>query len=186
MLKPSILTLFAVMLIASPLLAQQEAAPKKKGKNKGSAAGFYVIKQLDAAELTEDQKKQIRTMGKEVDKAMQDIRKATGITPQLVKDRQAKIKELADSIKNYRKRVAEAEKVMGLPPEQVEGFEKLNQLRKKLMEDAKELLNDDQKSKLPAAAKGKKKGQKKKGGKKKKGQGKGDGQSQGDGQSSDR
>ena len=177
MLKSSILTLFAILLVASPLLAQEDAAPKKKGKAKGSPAGFYALKQLEAAELTADQKKQIRAMGKEVDKAMQDIRKATGINPQLVKDRQAKIKELSGSIKNYRKRVAEAEKVMELPPEQVEGFEKLNQLRKKLLEDAKELLSDDQKSKLPAAAKGKKKGQKKKGGKKKKGQGKGDGQS---------
>ena len=170
MLKPSILTLIAVTLIASPLFAQEGAAPKKKGKNKGSAAASYVIKQLNAAELTDEQKKQIRTMGKEVDKTMQDIRKATGITPQLVKDRQAKIKELAGSIKNYRKRVAEADKVMGLPPEQVEGFEKLNQLRKKLMEDAKGILSDDQKSKLPAASKGKRKGQKKRGGKKKKGQ----------------
>ena len=162
LLKPTICLLFAAFLLTTPCLAQQDAAPEKKAKAKGNPAAFYTIKRLEAAELTADQKKQIRVMGKDVDKAMQKIRKAVGITPELAKQRQVKIKELADSIKNYRKRVAEAEKTMGLPPEQVDGFEKINQLRKKLVADATELLTDEQKGKMPAASKGKKKAGKKK------------------------
>ena len=166
LLKPSICMLFAAWLFTMPCVAQEGTTPKSKGKAKGSPSASFAIKRLGTAELTTDQKKQIRALGKDVDKAMQKIRKEVGITPELAKQRQDKIKELADSIKNYRKRVGEAEKSLDLPPEQVDGFESLNQLRKKLISDATELLTDEQKGKLSSAKKGK--GKKKAGQKKKK------------------
>jgi hypothetical protein len=171
-MKSRLMLLAMVVLMVSPLVAQDEPAKKgKRAKNAAAqSASAQLLKQMEAVKLTDEQVEKIKAMGKVTQEAIAKINKEAGLTPELLKKRREVTASMKDSDKKGKARGAAINAAVGLDEAQVAAIGKANELRMKLKADAIKLLSDEQKEKLPAALKpttDKKAGAKKDGAKKK-------------------
>ena len=138
----------AALLVAPSIAADDDAKGKKKKNARGNAAG-QLIKQLEPVGLTEDQIAKIKELGKASTTAMAQVKKDAGITAELMKKRQAAMKELKDSGKKGKELAAAINAKAGISEAQAEALVKANTSRQKLQRDVMAILTDEQKAKLP-------------------------------------
>jgi hypothetical protein len=144
------------LLIGIFIAAPSQAQEKKKS---GGASG--VLKNLKPANLTEEQISKVNDLGKATMKEIKEIKNAHDISGDLIKKRTTTLKEIKkEGLKGAALKAALKEKA-GLSDKQIEGFDKIDGVRKKLLESAVALLTDEQKATLPKRfLKGSKKGKK--------------------------
>jgi len=162
-------TLALAALISIPAFAADDAKEKKKKKgNKGqnNAAG-QLLKQLEDVGLNDEQVAKVKELGKDAAAKMKKIRDDAGITNELQKKRQEVAKAMQDSEKKGAELAEAINKEAGFTEAHGKALKLCNEVRMEFHKAVVAMLDDDQKSKLPARMKrftGDKKG-KKKGGK---------------------
>lgn len=142
----------AFALLCTTVVVAEDAPEKKKRNNQGADranAATAILKQLDAADLTDDQKAKIQELAKKSMTEMRAVRKEAGITPEIMKKRAAAQKELKDSGKNPAELMAAVNEKAGLTEAQAQAIKKSDASRKALLKGAFALLTDEQKEKLP-------------------------------------
>lgn len=164
-------TLLAAV-IAVPVIADDEAPAKKKGK-KGEQQNTVVaqlMKQLEPVGLTDEQVEKAKELGKVAVAKIKEMSDEAGITEELMKKRAEAQKSMKDSGKKGKELAAAVNEAAGLSESQMAAMEKIMQVRTKFQKDVIALLSDEQKEKLPQSlqraaegggAKGKGKGKKK-------------------------
>ncbi len=161
-------------LIATPVMAQDDAAKKKKRGNRGQAnASGQLLKQLKDVGLTDEQVAKVKELGKEIGAKMKALRDDAGITAELQKKRAEVQKAMQKSELKGKELVAAINKEAGFSEAQAAALKAANEIRMKFHKDVVGMLSDEQKEKLPErlkrVANAGKKGQQGKGkGKKKK------------------
>ena len=148
--KFAVIALAAVMV--NPLFADDEATPKKKRRNATGArqnVAAQLIKQLDAIELSDEQKTKIKELGAKATEQMKAIRTEAGLTPAVQKKRAEVVKSMQDSELKGKQRVAAVNEKAGLNEEQAKALAKVNAIRTKFQTEVIAMLSDAQKEKLP-------------------------------------
>ena len=156
-------------LIASPVLAADDTANKKKGKRGQQNAATQILKQLEDLKLTDDQVAKIKEMGKEASAAMKKMRDDAGITAAVIKKRTEAQQAMKDSELKGKELMAAVNEKAGITEAQANALKTINEARMKFQKSVVGLLTDEQKEKLPARLKRSANAGK---GKKSKGQGK--------------
>ncbi|OYP31039.1 hypothetical protein [Rhodopirellula sp. MGV] len=148
-MKNKILGVAIALVLASPLAAADEKPNKKKGQR--NQVSVQMMKQLEKAELTEEQQAKLKELAKKANAEMQTLRKEAGLTPELMKKRAEAQKEIKESgeVKKPAELFAEANKQAGLNEKQAAALKKANDVRAELLKKAVAMLSDEQKSKLP-------------------------------------
>jgi Spy/CpxP family protein refolding chaperone len=138
-------------MIATPVLAQDEAAGKKKKRgNRGQLnAATQLLKTLDEVGLTDEQVAKVKEMGKEVGAKMKAMREEAGITTELQKKRMEIQRSMKDSELKGKDLVAAINKKAGFSESQAAALKAVNEVRMKFQKDVVGLLTDEQKAKLP-------------------------------------
>ena len=142
---------FAVMFASVAVADDEPAKKKRRATNPRNNMVTAVMKQLEKAELTDEQKTKIQELAKKSMAQLKEARQAAGITPELMKKRAAAMKELRETgeKKKLVELTAEANKKAGVTEQQAEVFKKSNAARAALIKSAVALLSDEQKEKLP-------------------------------------
>ncbi len=151
--------LFALVLAVAAPLAAEDAAKKEKKEGKKASPAAAILKKLEGAELTADQKAQIEKIANEYAPKLGELRKQAGEALKKVKDQGLEGKALKEALAK------------------VEGAAELKELNGKMNEAVLAVLTPDQREKAglnkkpgekkPAAKKpGEKKPEAKKGEKK--------------------
>ena len=157
----------AAMMIVPALAADEAKNAKRKGKGKEARQNFVtmqVLKTLKPAELTDEQTKKIREMGKVVSAKVLEMREAAGITPELNKKRAEAQKSMKESGKKGKELASAVNEAAGFTEAQSDAVKSMNETRMAFQKKVIAMLSDEQKAKLPKrlTSEGRGKGKKKK------------------------
>ena len=164
--------LAAVMVV--PVVAQDAAKGKRKGKRTRQDASTMLLKQLEEVGLTDDQVAKVKELGKVAVAKMKALRDEAGITAALMKKRTEARKSLTEAGKKGKELAAAISEASGLSEAQEAAMKKANAIRMAFQKEVLGLLTDEQKAKLPekfqqaARRAGKAAGENGKGGRRKK------------------
>ncbi|TWT84818.1 hypothetical protein CA13_62990 [Planctomycetes bacterium CA13] len=141
-----------VALLVVPASADEAAGKKKKSKEGGQQRNMAVqmLKQFEAAKLTETQTAKVKEMAKKLTDQVKTLRADGGITNELMKKRTAAQKELRDSGKKGKELMTAVNEAAGLSEAQVAVFGKISEIRMKFQKEIIALLTPEQKELLPA------------------------------------
>ncbi len=149
-MKRNLFCIAVALLMTTAVVAQDAPAKKKRanasGRNNAAAA---VLKQLQDVELTAEQKAEIQTLAKKTMAEMRTLRQEAGITPELMKQRTAAVKELRESGTKPAEMSAAVAKKIGLSEAQAEALKKADAMRRGLITNVIALLTDEQQANLP-------------------------------------
>ncbi|MGI9473896.1 MAG: Spy/CpxP family protein refolding chaperone [Rubripirellula sp.] len=136
-------------LIATPVLAQDEAAGKKRKRGGQQNAGTQLIKQLQDVGLTDEQTAKIKELGKVIGAKMKSMKEDAGITAELTKKRAEIQKAMKDSDLKGKDLMAAINEKAGFTEAQAAALKAVNEVRVKFQKEVVGMLSDEQKAKLP-------------------------------------
>lgn len=147
-MKKSIFSLFAIaaLLINSLSLNAQEKGNKK---DPAKAMVTQFMKQLEKAELKDEESTKIKEMFSKVATDVAAKRKASGITADILKKRTDASKAAKEEGKKPKEIQAAAEAAMGLNADQTKVFKETEGLLGKVRVEIGKLLTPEQLAKLP-------------------------------------
>ncbi|MEM9645538.1 MAG: hypothetical protein AAF989_11145, partial [Planctomycetota bacterium] len=131
------------MLFVSPVLAQDAA--KKKGKGKRRSAGAMLVEKLQAAELTDEQQAKVAELGKKYQAALKKLRES-GLTQELSKKKAEITKKLREEKKSQKEIMAAVAEAFS--KEQVEMFGASQKANSEYRKAVYALLSKEQLNKL--------------------------------------
>ena len=147
-MKKSILCLLAVvaMLVHSVSLNAQEKGDKKDPA-KNMVTQF--MKQLEKAELKEDETNKIKEMFQKVAKDVAGKRSEVGITPEMMKKRADAQKSAKDDGKKGKEMQQAVEAAMGMNADQTKVFKETEEMLAKVKVEIGKTMTAEQIAKLP-------------------------------------
>ncbi len=150
-MKKSILSLIAVaaILFNSVSLNAQEKGGKK---DPAKAMVTQFMKQLEKAELKEEETTKIKDMFEKVAKEVAAKRTQSGITAEILKKRTEAAKKAKEDGKKAKDAQAEVEAAMGLTADQTKVFKETEEMLGKVRVEIGKLLTAEQLAKLPEQA----------------------------------
>jgi len=150
-MKKSILSLLAIaaLLINSVSLIAQEKGDKK---DPAKAMVTQFMKQLEKAELKDEETAKIKEMFAKVATDVSAKRKASGITAEILKKRTDASKAAKDGGKKGKEIQTAAEAAMGLTADQTKVFKDTEEMLGKVRVEIGKLLSPEQLAKLPDQA----------------------------------
>ena len=150
-MKKSILSLLAVaaILVNSVSLNAQEKGGKKDPAN---AMVTQFMKQLEKAELKDEETTKIKDMFEKVAKEVAAKRAQSGITAEILKKRTEAAKKAKEDGKKGKDAQADVEAAMGLTADQTKVFKETEEMLGKVRVVIGKLLTAEQLAKLPEQA----------------------------------
>lgn len=140
----NIVKLFAVValvaVMASPLMADDKAEKKKKGKGQGRQPGAQILKQLKKAELSDEQEKQVKDIIAKHAEKLAAAQKALGGAQKTIAE--ARKKAAADGLKGKELKAAVA---AGLTDDQKAAMAQVRELTTAVRQEIGKVLTDEQK-----------------------------------------
>ena len=150
-MKKSILSLLVAgaMLVNSLSLNAQEKGDKK---DPAKAMVTQFMKQLEKAELKDDESTKIKDMFQKVAKEVAAKREAGGITADILKKRVEATKKAKEDGKKGKESQALVEAAMGLNADQLKVFKESEEMLAKVRVEIGKMLTAEQLAKLPEQA----------------------------------
>jgi len=150
-MKKSILSLLAVaaILVNSASLNAQEKGGKT---DPAKAMVTQFMKQLEKAELKDEETAKIKDMFEKVAKEVAAKRSQSGITADILKKRTEASKAAKEAGKKGKELQAAAEAAMGLTPDQTKVFKETEETLGKVRVEIGKLLTAEQLAKMPEQA----------------------------------
>jgi hypothetical protein len=150
-MKNSILSLLAVGAI---LVHSVSVNAQEKGDKKDPAKNIVTqfLKQLEKAELKEDETNKIKEMFQKVAKEVAGKRSEAGITPELMKKRAEAQKATKEAGKKGKEAQEAVESAMGMNADQFKVFKETEEMLAKVKVEIGKTLTAEQIAKLPEPA----------------------------------
>jgi len=140
----------SLVLAAAPAVSQDAStAKKKKGVDPQTATVNQMMKQLEIAELSAEQKEKVQAMMTKTASEVFALRKEKGVTPEMMKSRN----EAAKKAREEGKKAKEVREIglaaMGATEDQIQCVIKTEEMLAIVKVEIGKILSDDQKAKLP-------------------------------------
>ena len=150
----SLIKFLTVALLASFVFtsignAQDEGKPKGKKQNAQLNMVDQFLKQLEPAELSDEQKSTIKEMMSKVQEEVLAKRTEAGIKPEIMKKRAAARKEGSEAGKKGAELKKHVEAALGLSPEQLTVLDETEKAVAKVKQEVGKKLSAEQVAKLP-------------------------------------
>lgn len=142
-------------VLTAPMFAAEDGKKGKQGKRRRAQAGGQLMKQLEKAELSDEQKSQAKEVIAKYSKQIAEAQKGLGEARKAIGE--ARKKAAADGKKG--KELADAIKTVELTDDQKAALAKSRELNAQLRQEIAKLLTPEQREKagIRGARKGKKK-----------------------------
>lgn len=143
-------TAFCLALAAAPAVSQDApTTKKKKGVDPQTATVNQMMKQLEIAELSAEQKEKVQAMMTKSAGEVFALRKEKGVTPEMMKKRTEAVKKAREEGKKPKEVREIGLAAMGATEDQVQCVIKTEDMLAQVKVEIGKILSDDQKAKLP-------------------------------------